>query len=250
MPHGLTLKRRLSLISRAAAGRPKTRNHPGTPPRPIRITYNGDNPCDPNAGDERIIEVHNIQPSEAGNIVIDAWCRLCGKVERFRLDRITSHRTLRAKLQGPTPPGTPYFTALGPVGIDQLTRPITANPTTAGLVSRARARVAEAERFRQVFGPAESYPRRTIALTTGDLLAEIRTAIRHAGHDTPDADAARFGLVFGSPLAYPERRTTPTTAGLLSHARARVAEAERFRQVFGPAESYPRRTIALTTGDV
>ena len=169
MAHGITLERRLTLISRAAANM-----------HPVLIGYEAENPCPRSTGAERIIEIHNVQSSEAGDIVIDAWCRMCGHVERFRRDRITRHRALRVKLQGPVPPVTPYFTALGPVGIAQLTRPISTKPTASGLLLRARARIADADRFRAVFGPAESYPRRTRPLTSDDLLREMRRSIHVA----------------------------------------------------------------------
>ena len=249
MAHGLTLERRLTLIGCAASGRRKTRTHPGTPPRPIRITYTGDTSCSPNAGNERIIEIRNIQASKAGNIVIDAWCRTCEKVERFRLDRITSHRALRQKFQGPTPPVTPYFTDLGPVGVDQLTRPITTKPTTAGLLSPVGACIAEADRFKAVFGSPEGYPRRVSVLTADELLADVRGLIRARGKKGPEADTARFRAVFGSPLAYPERRTAAPTADdhlttlrqTIAFKAAFVAVADRALQAIRPVSKAPRQ---------
>ncbi|AEM88911.1 hypothetical protein [Streptomyces violaceusniger] len=231
MAHGITLERRLKLLTRAAADM-----------RPVLIGYNAENPCPRSTGGDQIIEIHNVQSSKAGDIVLDAWCRMCGHVERFRLDRITRHRTLRVKLQGPVPPCTPYFTARGPVGVAQLTRPISAKPTSGGLLSRARSRMDDAARFQELFGPTETYPRRKIALTTGELLADVRGLIRHAGQNTPEADDSRFRAVFGSPLAYPERHPSATTAD--DHIRemhqnmkrwkalhASVAWVERFRSL-------------------
>jgi len=221
MAHGLTLERRLTLISCAAAGQRKTRNHPGTPPRPILIGYEAENPCTRSTGSERVIETHNIQSSEAGNIVIDAWCRMCGHVERFRLDRITHHRALRQKFKGPVPPVTPYFTDLGPVGIDQLIRPISTKTTTTGLLARARARITDAARFRAVFGPAESYPRRALHDSTASgLLSDARARI---------TDAARFRAVFGPAESYPRRRARPLTSDdLLREMRRSIRVAAGF----------------------
>jgi hypothetical protein len=201
MAQSKALDRRLAQISAAASGTRDKRGRTIRPPRPILIGYAAEKPCHPDAGDERTIEIHNIQVSEAGDIVLDAWCRLCRHVERFRFDRITRHRTLRQKFQGPTPPVTPYFTALGPVGAAQLTRPITAKATTGGLLSRARGRIAEAARFRDTFGPADTYPRRSRPVSADDLLRQTRQAIATAETfralvaDVPDIDAAQNAQV-------------------------------------------------------
>lgn len=218
MAQPLTLKRRLALITRAADNR-----------RPILIGYEAENPCSRSAGDERTIEVHDIRPTEAGHIVIDAWCRTCRTVERFRLDRVTWHRTLRTKPQGPTPPITPYFCGRRVTKpAEQLDRPPTNKSTAPGLITRARARIHDSRRFHDIFGPHESYPRRTLALTTADLLAEVRGLITNAGQDTPQAHEARFRAVFGSPLAYPDRRTVPTAEDHLRAVREAIAANDRF----------------------
>ncbi|MGW2423353.1 WYL domain-containing protein [Streptomyces sp. NPDC001709] len=126
---GISMTRRLALITRAAWSN-----------RPVEIRYDAANPCHPDAGDRRVIAVHDVRTSRDGNIVLRAWCALCGKVESFLLSRIRAHRTLRRRWIGPVPPVTPYFTVFGRVGSAWITRPLENRFTASGLLARVRER--------------------------------------------------------------------------------------------------------------
>ncbi|MEW1679273.1 WYL domain-containing protein [Streptomyces noursei] len=234
---GIAPEKRLELITTAAKHK-----------RPIRITYHGENPCDPNAGTTRVIEVHNVQASEAGNIVLDAYCHLCKKIERFSRDKITAHRALRGRFHGPQPKVSPFFTLYKRVAVTEFTRPITAHPTASGIISRAITGMAHGDRLVDLFGPRETYPRRRLAITTTELLREVREQIATANQTGPAADAIRFRSVFGDPRTYPPRPTAATADDHLAAVRSaiRASDARRdmhadFRAVFGNPDTYPGR---------
>ena len=75
--------------------------------RPVTITYE----CgkDSPEVEVRTIEIHSIDVTKAGDIVIRAYCQLRGEMRTFRLDRITRHRTTRRVWRGPQPKVTAFF---------------------------------------------------------------------------------------------------------------------------------------------
>lgn len=115
--------------------------------RPVKIVYNAESPCPGIEGNERTIEIRRIYPSEAGDIILRAFCRACDKEESFRLDRIVSHRALRktAPPVDEAKPVTAYLTAQrGRIDPEDLSRPYVSKPTVDGLLAAARERIAEA----------------------------------------------------------------------------------------------------------
>jgi len=225
-----TPKHRLLQLTKAALGN-----------RPVRITYEAENPCPGIAGKERIIEIRRIHPSEDGNILVRSWCRTCGKEENFRLDRITAHRTLRSDPVDPHKPVTAYLTIQrGRIPADDLSAVYVPQPTCGGLLAAARERIAEADRFRALFGDPESYPRRSRPVTCDDLFREMRYNIA----------TAHFRALFGDPETYPNRTRRHVLEDHMRKVRKNIHTAENFRAVFGDPENFPRRSRPLTCDDL
>lgn len=149
--------------------------------KPVRITYDAVSPCPGIEGRERVIEIRRIHSSKDGNVIIRAWCRMCVKEESFRLDRIVSHRSLRGAPTDTAKPVTAYMSAQrGRIPAEDLAAVYAPQPTANGLLRAAIGRITAADRFRDVFGNPESYPRRVIQHHSNDFLREARENIRVA----------------------------------------------------------------------
>ncbi|MGA5182945.1 WYL domain-containing protein [Streptomyces pseudogriseolus] len=129
MARRISEARRLALMLRAAQAS-----------KPVEIVYE----CGKDGETERrVIEIHDAYTTKDGDWVFSAYCRLRDEKRTFRLDRITSHRTLRLAWKGPTPRVTPMFSVQG-TPTKTAFEPKPRTYTADGLLASIRKKIAAA----------------------------------------------------------------------------------------------------------